>query len=910
VVGAPAIGGGPAATGLPERQTSFLGRDRELDELAGLVGANRLVTLTGAGGSGKTSLAVELARREAGRFDDGTWFVALDSIASADLVPGALAAAFGLLPSAGASIEGQVEAFLADRSALVVLDNVEHLLAAAPFVARLIDAAPRVTIVATSRAPLRLSREQEFQVSPLGLPAPGVPPAEAAASPAVRLFVERARRVRPAFELDDRSVDAASEICRRVDGLPLGIELAAARVGRMPLRSIADRLAERLDLPGRAAADVPRRQRTLTEAIGWSYDLLDPGTQALLARLSVFAGGFTMDAAELVCQAADDETSVVDRVFELSEHSLVETVEALEIARLRLLETVRAFAAERLAERGETDELRRRHALYFRELSETAAEYLPGREQQGWLDRLAIEHANLRAAIEWAIEADHAETALRLGAALWRFWELRGRLHEGLATIDRILGIPGADQPSVHRVRALDAAGSLYWWASDVARADAFYSTALELARGIGDLKGAADALVNLHWARFAVGADGQELDRLRDQAIRLYEEIGDRRAIPRARMTNGYAMLRAGRSDDAERLMLDLYRDFGTTDDPYYAGLTAQVLAAIALGRGHLTEALDWTARVLRGWLAMGDLALTVNEIRSGAVLLFAAGEADAAAALNGAFEALCRRHGLRPAIYLEDMVPTGLTHAEVAAGLTAPSYADAARRGAAMSMGEAAEYFIAIVEGEGSPDTATPQVATAAHGTRFVREGDVWQIDFEGRTIRLKDTKGLRYLARLVAAPGREIAAIDLAADGIAGGATSMGGAATDALSVVGGSTEDVLDATARAAYKARLLELQQEIDEAERVDPDRAGLLQEEFDAIVGELTAATGLGGRDRGAATPAERARQSVTKAIRSSMDRIASEHPSLGAHFEHSVRTGVMCTYSPDERAAPAWVTT
>jgi predicted ATPase len=912
-----------APAGLPQRLTSFLGREAELDQLAALLAANRLITVTGPGGTGKTSLVIELARREAARFPDGVWFVALDSLADASQVASTVADYLGLIAAADRDLGEQLADFLRDRSALLVTDNFEHVLDAAPLIVDLLHAAPSLRVVVTSRTALLISGEQQFPVMPLAMPEAADSVSVALKAPAIRLFVDRARRVDPSFELRGGELDAVIDICRRLDGLPLAIELAAARVGRLPLAAIGDLLGRRLELPGRAARDVPERQRTLGGAVAWSYDLLDPSTRTLLARLSVFAGGFSVDAAELVCDLDEEGPVIVDRLTNLIENSLAEAVPGPDAGRVRLLETIRLFAGERLAERDEAAEVRRRHALYHLALAEDAADHLPGRDQPAWLDRLAADLDNLRAAIRWALDTGEVEVALRFVAALWRFWQLRGLLHEGRATADSILAMSADEEPSVLRVRALDAAGGLAWWSSDVPRADASYAAALEMARRIGDLKGAADALLNLHWSRFALNAGDTELDQLREQAVRLYEEIGDTRSIPRARMTRGFVLLRARRADAAEAELLGLYDQFGSADDTYYAGLTADALSSIALEKGDFDRALEWQARAIRGWLAMGDLARTIAALRSAAILLLAAGLPGDGATVYAAFDALSRRHGIRPAIALEDWVSFGWTREAALAELTSRAYVEEARLGASLEVTAAADRFQAAVEsrqaGSGGPVMVAAAAAAGDPGTatgpledRFVREGEVWAITYDGRTIRLKDTKGLRYLASLLASPGREIPAIDLAADDQGGSGAASGAASTalDAdLSMQAAVPDALLDAAARAAYKARLLELKEQIDENEGLDSERVSRLREEFDFIVGELTAATGLGGRDRGSTGPGERARQSVTKAIRASMDRIAREHSALGAHLEHAVRTGVMCTYAPDARAAPRWVT-
>ena len=317
---------GPSRGNLPPRLTSFIGRDPELDELATLLDSNRLLTLVGPGGAGKTSLATELLRRESGRYRDGTWFVPLESVHDAELVPGVLAATFGLVSGRGSeTVEGRLSRFLASRSLALVIDNVEQVLDAAPLLPRLLRAAPELTIVTTSRTPLRVAGEQEFPVPPLAVPPPGQPIDDARAIDAIRLFEDRAARVRPGYRLAAEDVEAVAEICRRLDGLPLGIEIAASRMALLPARDIADRLGRRLDLPGAGSRDAPERQRTLQAAIAWSYDLLRDPERRLLERLSVFAGSFGVPEAEAVAGPPDElGVDVLDGISTLVDHSLVQ----------------------------------------------------------------------------------------------------------------------------------------------------------------------------------------------------------------------------------------------------------------------------------------------------------------------------------------------------------------------------------------------------------------------------------------------------------------------------------------------------------------------------------------------------------------------------------------------------------
>ena len=426
------------AGNLPNRLTSFVGRDRELEMLERLLDESALVTLTGPGGAGKTRLAIEIARRRAASFADGAWLVRLEGIEDPELVLDAIAATFGLVESPQTTPIERLQAFLAGRSILLVLDNFEHLMPAAARIHALLErAGPEVRIIVTSRAPLRLGLEQEFPVGQLD------------PSDAIGLFVERARRADPSFGLTDENRSAVAEICDHLDGLPLGIELAASRIGLLPAPVIADQLTRRLDLPGVAPRDLPARQRTLTDAIAWSYSLLDEPARRLLERLSVFAGGFRLAELEAVGGPAPElGAEPIDALSDLVEQSLVESIPGPDVPRYRLLETIQRFGAERLAERDETSLARDRHARAYLALAEEAARNMPSRHQLPWLDRMTVDHDNLRAAFGWALERDDAELAHRLLAASWRFWQFRGHVTEGAARASEVLAMPGGDVPT------------------------------------------------------------------------------------------------------------------------------------------------------------------------------------------------------------------------------------------------------------------------------------------------------------------------------------------------------------------------------------------------------------------------------------------------------------------------------
>lgn len=436
---------GPARR-LPAQLTSFVGRSDELARIGELLRTSRLVTLTGPGGAGKTRLAIEAAARET---ETEVCFVELALVSDAAEIPATLAAAIGLrepmLPRLLPHAEDQTErliAALAGRRLLLVLDNCEHLVdAIARHAARLLAGAPTLCVLATSREPLGITGESLCPVQSLGLPAETVGPAEALGYPAVRLFYDRARAVRPGFELTGANVDSVLRIVRTLDGLPLAIELAAARLRALPADDLAARLEDRFALLSRGSRTAEPRHRTLRAAVEWSWDLLDDAERRLARRLSVFAGGARLDAVERVCGLSPAET--VDLLTSLTDRSLLEAGDG----RYRMLETIRAFCGEQLALAGERDALRQAHAAYFLTLAETADSHLRGKDQLHWLDVLDADHDNLHAALRRSIEADPA-VALRLLSALSAYWWLRGLRSEGAELAADLLRAAGPEPPA------------------------------------------------------------------------------------------------------------------------------------------------------------------------------------------------------------------------------------------------------------------------------------------------------------------------------------------------------------------------------------------------------------------------------------------------------------------------------
>jgi predicted ATPase/DNA-binding CsgD family transcriptional regulator len=497
----------PTAVGphnLPVSLTSFVGRERELSEVREALAATRLLTLTGAGGCGKTRLALQAASGVLGRFPGGVWWVELAPLADAELVGAAIAEALGVRPLPGMTELQACGAYLAARRALVILDNCEHLPGACAAAAEaLLRAGSEVVVLGTSRAPLGAGGETAWRVPSLSLPRLGQDGSSAAqaGSDAVSLFVERARKVRPDFAISDGDAAFAARVCTELDGLPLAIELAAARVRMLSLEQIASGVADRFRLLTGGPRTASTRQRTLRASVDWSHDLLSADEQTLLRRLAVFAGGFTLAAAERVCAGDGIEPGrVLDLLAALVDQSLVTAEPREHGMRYRMLETVRQYGLERLAAADEAEMMRDRHCDAFLALAEQAAPHLETGRQGEWLEVLDPEAANLAAAIDWSLGCD-LPLALRLCAALHRWWAVRGRFAEAELSHSRSLQASGDREPAL-RARVLHGRAYLALWMGDYDAAAEHATEAIALADEVGDERSAARARCHLGTAR------------------------------------------------------------------------------------------------------------------------------------------------------------------------------------------------------------------------------------------------------------------------------------------------------------------------------------------------------------------------------------------------------------------------
>ncbi len=676
---------------LPTHLPPFIGRQRELGDAAELLERTRLLTFTGPGGTGKTRLAIQLAVEVGKRFPDGAFFVSLASIREEDLVPSAIAEALGI-QSAGTRLPplDQLLAYLAGRRMLLLLDNFEQVLGAAFVVTEILGTAPACTVLVTSRTPLRLSAEQEMPVPPLDLPDADTQPALKARdqSEAVALFMERARAARPGLSLDDDDLTAVAEVTIRLDGLPLAIELAAARARIMSPQELLARLD--IDLLAGGPQDVPSRQRTLRNTISWSYDLLDEPARRLFERFSVFVDGATLEEAEAVCGSAEDlGTPVVDGLSQLVEHGLLRPP-GTEIPRFRMLVMIRQFAAERLSARGETDAMRRRHAEVYLALAKRAEPEMLGWNRSQWLDRLSADHGNLRASLSWALEQQETETATRLASAQWRFWQMRGHLYEAQERFDEVLALP--EQSAELRADALEGAGGIAYWQGDVEAARVPWQEALEIHRQLGDPSGIANAAYNLSFS-VGFGGDISGAKELLDEGLAIYQELDDQGGIANIYYAFGAQWYTDGFIDEAQEYLRRCIRIFRDLDNnPFGLGWALFAAGELLIGVGELDEARSHLDEGLQLFLEAGDVSVIPPFLNDFAALAKTAGETDRAIRLAGARDGLSSRTGADPpnvSPVFQDLTTEAL---EALEGEPAAAYAE----GLAMTQDQAVAYAL----------------------------------------------------------------------------------------------------------------------------------------------------------------------------------------------------------------------
>ncbi|MFN8474892.1 MAG: helix-turn-helix domain-containing protein [Anaerolineae bacterium] len=679
---------------LPTPLTSFIGREHELASVQGLLERKtaRLITLTGTAGVGKTRVALQVAANMLGQFEDGVYFVDLAPISAPDLVVPTIARALDVRDVGARPILDVLKEALRNKQMLLVLDNFEQVLAAAPLVSELLVAAPRVKVLATSRVVLRMRGEHEFPVQPLPVPNPEHMPSLSAIAEyaAIALFVERAVGVQPNFAVTDENALAIARICSRLDGLPLAIELAAARIKVFPPDDLLQRLDSRLKTLTGGARDLPARQQTLRDAIAWSYDLLGKSEKMLFRRLGVFVGGFTFDAAAEVCDRDGDlGIDVVDGIGLLLDKSLLsQQRSAAGEPRFGMLETIREYALEQLVESGEIDSIPRAHARHFLMLAETAEPELAGPQQKEWLDRLAADHDNIRAAHGWMLARGEIDWGLRFVRALWRFWYFRSHFREGHRWTEDTLARAETGVHTATYARALDAAARFADSQGDADNAAAYSEKSSQIFLELGDQRSAAYAR---YFLGLVVGENGDppRAYALHQANLALFQSLGDERGESGSEV--GLGMVAAALGDySTARVHLErsamLRRKLGDKSFLCYA-LGWLALVNVRLGDlGAARAALAEAVAVRRELADEGGLAAACEGL---AAIAAAEGRPGTAARLFGTAETVREKVGVRlpPSEMAEYLHHVAIARTQMAEDEFAAAWAE----GRAMSLEDA---------------------------------------------------------------------------------------------------------------------------------------------------------------------------------------------------------------------------
>jgi predicted ATPase/DNA-binding CsgD family transcriptional regulator/transcriptional regulator with XRE-family HTH domain len=718
--------------------TTVIGRAQESTDLRDLLAGptGRLVTVTGVGGVGKTCLALRVAADVRGAFADGAWLVELAPVADPALVARATAAALGIPDVGGVAPLDAVVAFLEPKSLLLVLDNCEHVLdACAALAERLLARCPGVSVLATSREALEIVGERRLRLQPLSTPAPSESVAvdKLAQYPAIQLFLERSMVAAPDFRLTHENAPIVAQICAQVEGIPLALELAAARVRVLSVEQIAQRLDDALRLLSGGSRVAPSRQQTLIATLDWSRALLSEPEQAVFRRLGVFAGGCDLEAAESVCSGDGvDEADVLDLLARLVDRSLLVVEQRAATTRYRLLEPVRQYAQRQLADANEAASTRRRHAWHYLALAERAEPELHGPAQVAWQERLNLERDNLRAALRWAQECHEPETSLRLAVALAPFWERRGHLGEGRQWLSAALAAqPSRAIPSVLQAQAFVASGRLAQWQADLGPAAAFFERSLARFRDLRDERGMAESIVWLGTLRRRQAAYAEAVALLEDGLARC-RALGDDRGAAFALLGLGLAVAAQGDPAQARSLLHDSLRLYRAVGDLRFVAVTQTMLGSLLLVVGELEQAAELLVEGLAGHRAVGDRVFVPHNLLGLAGVAALTDQPRLAARWLGAAEA--EREAQGAALAPVNVVSVTLILDRIRARLSEPELEEAWSTGRRLTPDE----IVADVTRDRAPTAVPPRPQAHTRARLTPREWDVARLVAGAQTDR----------------------------------------------------------------------------------------------------------------------------------------------------------------------------